>query len=155
MPEVSEISRSELLEEYHKLVDIVQRYDEYYIRIKGWGVTVSGAAAGFGSVEESSIVFLITAVLAFSFWLTEVRYKQFQLRHLQRVWEIENPTESGLSQLLAPRIFTAYGEERRKNVANKRWYTVMFWPQVMLPHVFFVIIGLAGAGYLFALMMLS
>jgi len=36
--------RSNLLEEYYKLSAIIQSYDPYFLSIKAWGVTVSGAA---------------------------------------------------------------------------------------------------------------
>ncbi len=137
-------TRAELFAEYFKLTDIVQRYDEYYLKIKAWGVTVSGVAAGVGLREESAVTFFIAALLALSFWMTEARFKMFQLSHMLRVGELERALERGDYDTACPRIFTAFAEASSIHIGTKRWRSVISWPQVMLPHVFFVALGLIG-----------
>lgn len=130
-------TRSELFEEYYKLAAIVQGYDAYYLTIKAWSVTVSGAAIGVALRENSRGVPIIAFALSLAFWLTEVRFKLFQLNHMLRVRELEDALRNNLP-VASPRMFTAFGEESRRNLQGKRWKSVMFWPQVMLPHLFFV-----------------
>ena len=133
-------NRAELFEEYYKLAAIVQSYDSYCLTIKAWGVTVSGAALSVAISREepiaASMVALVAFALSVAFWLTEVRFKLFQLGHMLRVAELEGALQNGLP-VAAPRIFTAFGEEGARNLNKKRWRSVTFWPQVMLPHIVF------------------
>jgi hypothetical protein len=133
--------RKELLEEYYKLAAIVQGYDSYFLTIKEWGVTASGAALGFAVSQAghapSPLVPFVALALPCSFWFTEVRFKLFQLGHMRRIAELENALQNGLV-ITAPRIFAAFGEESTRNIHAKRWRSVAFWPQVMLPHAVFV-----------------
>ncbi len=137
--------RTELFEEYYKLAAIVQGYDSYCLTIKAWGVTVSGAALGIAFSREGSVAISSVAALALalsgSFWLTEVRFKLFQLNHMLRVTELEHALQNGLP-IIAPRIFSAFGEQSVRNIVSKRWKSVAFWPQVMLPHIVFVGVSL-------------
>ena len=77
--------RGELREEYFKVVDILQSYDPYFLTIKNWGVTVSGAAIALSVSQKSSSAFLLVCILAVGFWTTEVRFKLLQLGHTLRV----------------------------------------------------------------------
>jgi len=138
-------TRSELFEEYYKLSAIVQSYDSYFLTIKAWGVTVSGAAIGVAFSRDRPFgVFLVALTLSLAFWLTEVRYKLFQLGHMLRVSELEHALQNKLP-LSSPRIFSAFGEESRRNLQYKRWKSVMFWPQVMFPHLFFIALSIIFA----------
>ncbi len=138
----SNVSRSELFEEYYKLSAIVQSYDSYCLTIKAWGVTVSGAAIGVAFSRAGSLgVFIVAFALSLAFWLTEVRFKLFQLAHMLRVSELENALQNNLP-MTSPRIFAAFGEQSRSNLKSKRWRAVTLWPQVMLPHVFFAVLSL-------------
>jgi hypothetical protein len=136
------INRSELLEEYYKLSAIVQSYDSYCLTIKAWGVTVSGAAVGVAFSRPGSLgVFVVAFALSLAFWLTEVRFKLFQLAHMLRVTELENALQNNLP-VASPRIFSAFGEQSRTNLKSKRWRSLMLWHPVMLPHVFFAVLSL-------------
>lgn len=140
----SQTRREEMFAEYYKLWDFVQGYDNVFLSIKTWGVTLSSAAIGLAFIQSSVPTFLIAFFLALSFWLTETRYKLFQLTHLLRVVELEDALRDNL-EIQAPRIYHAFGEESANNARVRRWRLVMFWPQVMLPHLFFVLIsGVAG-----------
>src|SRR5262245_17999406 len=130
----SESSRSELLKEYEKVVDILQSYDSYFLTIKNWSVTVSGTALAVGVGKGTSDIFRLAATLAASFWATEVRFKLLQLGHTQRAGELERALQAGTS-IPSPRILTSFGEQSALNNASRRWKKVLSWPQVMLPHV--------------------
>lgn len=129
--------RSELLEEYYKLAAIVQGYDSYFLSIKAWGVTVSAAAIGAGFATGKIQVLVVAFALSLAFWLTEVRFKLLQLGHMFRVAQLEEALQDEHSTN-SPRIFKSFQEESARNLLVKRWRSVITWPQVMFPHIFFV-----------------
>lgn len=140
-------TRKELLEEYFKVVGILQSYDPYFLTIKNWGVTVSGAALALGVTQKSSMLFFIVSVLALGFWTTEVRFKLLQLGHTQRATELEHhlaDPDALPTSLKAPRVLAAFGEQSSLNIRVHRWRSVLLWPQVMFPHIVFVAVGLIG-----------
>jgi hypothetical protein len=139
--------RRELREEYFKVVDILQSYDPYFLTIKNWGVTVSGAAIALSVSQKSSSAFLLVCVLALGFWTTEVRFKLLQLGHTLRATELErylSDPDTAASKPQSPRVLGAFGEESALNIRHHRWRSVFLWPQVMFPHVFFVAVGILG-----------
>lgn len=142
--ELSDLHRSELREEYFKLVEIAHKYDDYFIRIKTWGVTVSGAAAGIGITQSSPWIFFIASLLAFAFWVTESRFKILQLDHNLRIDELESALHEERVVTGAPRIYGALRERKAKHLREERWKEVMKWPHVMYPHVIFTVVGLLG-----------
>lgn len=133
--------RDELREEYFKVVDILQSYDPYFLSIKNWGVTAIGVAATVGLANKAPAVFLLTSLIAVGFWLTEVRFKLLQLGHTQRAAELEHALSEREPLSSSPRILSAFGEQSRRNLQAGRWRSVLFWPQVMFPHVVFVVAG--------------
>lgn len=132
--------RAELFTEYFKCIDIIQGYDNYFLTIKTWGVTLSSAAIGWAFVQSSAPSFLIAFFLSLAFWLTEVRFKLLQLGHALRISELEDALSKG-AEIPTPRILTAFGEESYRNNLAARWRSVVFWPQVMFPHLFFVVLS--------------
>ncbi len=137
---ISKDEKDALFSEYFKAVDILQMYDSYFIDIKKWGVTTSGIAIGAGIAEGQALVFLVALILSLSFWLTEVFFKLLQLGHTLRVSELEYALQTS-SEASGPRILGSFGEQRAADLRAKRWRTVLLWPQVMLPHIFFVAIS--------------
>lgn len=131
--------RKELLEEYYKLMGIVQSFDSYALSIKAWGITATSAAIGLALSQNNPAHFyicILALALSLAFWLTEVRFKLFQLGHMRRVRELEEALQSN-SDTVSPGIYHAYWEETALNSRVNRWRSVAFWPQVMFPHVFF------------------
>ena len=143
---MDEKQRAILSEEYYKLAGFVQAYDSYFISIKNWGVTVSGAAIGVGFSKEAIgqntqiVIFSIALILSLAFWITEVRFKLLQLAHIYRQSELEQALQDG-RVIPSPRILQAYGEGRSFDQVQKRWRSIMFWPQVMFPHVIFTLLS--------------
>jgi hypothetical protein len=136
--------RSELLEEYYKVYSFVQAYDPYFISIKNWGVTVSGAALAVGLSRENSrplLVFVVSLALSISFWFTEVVFKNSQLAHLRRVKAIEDALKTEAS-IESPLIAKSYDEGKIENKKAKLWRKVLLWRHVMLPHAIFTSISL-------------
>jgi hypothetical protein len=140
-PDLADNLRAELREEYFKVIDILQNYDLYFLSIKNWGVTAIGVAATVGLANKAPIVFLLITFIAVGFWITEVRFKLLQLGHTLRATELERILQEVRLNTSSPRILAAFGEESRRNIQSKRWQSVLFWPQVMFPHVVFVIAG--------------
>jgi hypothetical protein len=140
-PDSTEKLREELREEYFKVIDILQNYDPYFLSIKNWGVTVIGVAATVGLANKAPSVFLLISFIAVGFWFTEVRFKLLQLGHTLRATELEQALREIRPSASSPRILAAFGEESRRNLQIARWRSVLFWPQVMFPHVVFVVAG--------------
>ena len=140
----SQTRRAELLTEYYKLSDIIENFNANFLTIKTWGVTLSSVAIGLAFTQSSAPSFLIAFFLSVAFWLTEVRFKLFQLSHTLRAAELEDALSKGI-EIPTPRIQGAFVEESIRNMRVRRWRSVMFWPQVVLPHLFFVLLsGIAG-----------
>jgi hypothetical protein len=137
----TETVREALREEYFKVIDILQGYDPYFLSIKNWGVTAIGLAATIGLANKAPIVFLLISFIAVGFWLTEVRFKLLQLGHTLRATELEQALREPKPGEYGPRILAAFGEESRRNLQMGRWRSVLLWPQVMFPHVVFVVAG--------------
>jgi hypothetical protein len=83
-----------LREEYFKLQDIVESFDERALQIKGWSVTVSlagMAAAIVANIEptEKALAFFIAAMGAIAFWWIEFFWKCFQWTFFHRIDAIE------------------------------------------------------------------
>ena len=139
--------RSELFEEYFKEAGFVQSYESYFLTIKTWGVTASGAAIGVGfskdliSQNRQLEIFVIALALAVAFWLTEVRFKLMQLAHINRQASLERALQEN-TYIKSPAILESFGEASLVNRDQKRWRKIMLWPHVMLPHVIFVTLSL-------------
>src|SRR5690348_9978744 len=115
--------RKELLEEYYKLGGIIQSFDSYALSIKAWGVTATSLAIGvaFSQSKPAHVYICILAlILSLAFWLTEVRFKLFQLGHMRRIKELEEVLQNN-SDTVSPRIYHAYWEEAALNSRTNRW----------------------------------
>jgi len=134
-------------DEYYKLIDMVQGYDSYFVTIKSWSATASGAALGLAFVHSLWFVAFIAAVLALSFWITEARFKVLQLNHIKRASAVEKALRSG-TPLASPAILASFGEASAAHHQSKTWRRVMAWPHVMFPHVTFFVFGIAGTIWL-------
>lgn len=75
--------------EYFALLDTVGEADKRLLTIKGWGVTLSLAALGFGFQYRAYGLFLVAAVSSAAFWLLEASVKYHQMRYYPRMREIE------------------------------------------------------------------
>src|ERR1700730_40333 len=81
------MSEDFLMKEYFTLQDIVKDFDQRLITVKGWGVTLSLAALGFGFQFQHYGFFLIAAVSGIGFWAIEVAIKRHQTRFYIRIRE--------------------------------------------------------------------
>ncbi|MEM7772297.1 MAG: hypothetical protein AAF327_17510 [Cyanobacteria bacterium P01_A01_bin.37] len=139
--------RGELLTEYYKLIDLIYRYDDYFIRIKTGSISLGTIATGISLGIQSIYPIVLVIILALAFWLTEASLKVVQLSNFKRVTELEDTLDSRSyenSDFPAPRIIQGYSENRKANEASWLWWKVMWWKHVMFPHVLFLIGGLVG-----------
>lgn len=126
-----------LIDEYMKLVDVIQSYDVHFLNMKAWGVTLAGVVLSVGVAQDNVLVLIASFILSLSFWVTESWYKMIQNGHMQRAREIENALHSNeLVSIKYPRILGSYLEKSEKNRNERKWLRMMFYSQVMYPHVF-------------------
>jgi hypothetical protein len=139
--------RQKLEIEYYHLIDIIHKYDEYFINIKTWSISLGAVATGAGISLKSIYIPFLIILLEVAFWLTEASFKVVQLSHFKRITELENVLgqESEITEFPSPRIIQGYSERRRENEESKLWRRVMWWKHVMFPHVVFVVTGVVGA----------
>lgn len=77
------------LQEYFALLETISSFDQRLLTIKGWGVTLSLAAMGFGFQYRSYGMFLVSATSGVAFWALEAVTKRHQMRHYPRIRDIE------------------------------------------------------------------
>jgi len=132
---MAEYNKELIFTEYYKVVDIIQSYDQHYFKIKAWNVTLSGALIIYGVSQGEISVLIAASVFCLSFWVTEAWYKIIQNGHFKRVKEIEDALQND-TEIIYPRIYGAYIEKFSDNRKGKKWVKMMFYPQVMSPHIF-------------------
>jgi hypothetical protein len=157
--------REDLGKEYYAILGVVSEYDGRLMVIKGWSVTLSFAALGLGFQQQHFALFALAAATALAFWFMDVLMKGFQLRYYSRMRDIEyaafqiNAVALGdLGSTSAPRIdmswsFTGTPSQedwrgdpplrRTKNEIYRLMRRPYLLPQVLLPHVVAVFLGVA------------
>jgi len=130
-----------LKEEYFHLQKAVEDFDQRGLTIKAWSVTASlaGIAASFHR-DGSTLLCLLAAAASFSFWLIEALWKSFQQCFYPRLLAIENAFLNTDRSEKPLQISTQWKKAFRDRTL-RRFFTVFFWPHVMLPHVLIVIGG--------------
>lgn len=164
IPERLNALREDLSREYYAILGVVSEYDGRLVIVKGWSVTLSLAALGLGFQQQHYALFGLGAASALGFWFLDVLMKGYQLRYYARMRDIEYTAYKinavrveGLGTASAPRIDVSWafrgdpksGDWRgdppqRRTAADvrqllRRRYVM---PQVMLPHVVAVVLGL-------------
>jgi hypothetical protein len=145
------------LDEYLKLVDIIHDYDSILLTIKGWGVTLSLTALGFGFKEKAWGYFLLAAISGINFWGVEYFMKGYQMQYYPRMRAIEViqykkhcefPPSIDYSWYVSKGILNGEKEKEIINTAPeiRGKYPYYIWYRrigiVAFPHVFSVILGL-------------
>lgn len=155
----------DLRDEYAKLVDAVNAFDQRLLTIKGWGVTLSLASLGLGFQQQHYGLFLVAAVSGVAFWLLEATTKAHQIRYYPRMGDIEfiayemfraeTPSGPASSPLIDWSWHTAYqrvrpgakpkGDPRTPHpwpdMQEGRALRPWTWPHVMFPHLIAVLVG--------------
>ncbi len=85
--------------EYFKLVDIIAQYDGYLMMIKGWSITVGLAIFGYAFQQVNRSILLLAIVSSVSFYLMDVKFKEYQRSYYPRMQTIERCVDSIDSKL--------------------------------------------------------
>ena len=81
--------RDDLQREYYAVLDVITDFDQRFMTIKGWSVTLSLAALGFGFQQNHFALFALASVTALGFWFIDVTAKRHQTRYYARMRDIE------------------------------------------------------------------
>ncbi len=148
------------LQEYFAVEKAVSDFDLRLLTIKGWGVTLSLAALGFGFQYRSYGLFLVAAASSAAFWTLEGTVKRHQMRHYFRMLQIEvsraGLPETSPGHVSAPRIHWSWMQaddyfrgtlagydappEFRKE-KHKSYLLAWLLPHVALPHAITLALG--------------
>ena len=103
--------RADLQTEYYAMLDVVTGFDQRFLTVKGWSVTLSLAGIGLGFQQGHYALFALAAGTALAFWLIDVTMKTHQVRYYARMRDIEvaafhlnRVRLEGLGDVSAPRI---------------------------------------------------
>jgi hypothetical protein len=142
--------------EYYAVVGIVSAFDQRLMTIKGWSVTISLAALGFGFSRGHYALFGVAAVTGVVFWIIDILTKRHQLRYYPRMWDIEeaaaelNKVTIDGKDLYAPRVGWTWSVPggRSQDLRNEQKIgevlrKVPWMGNVMLPHVVAIVLGAA------------
>jgi len=139
----------ELLEkEYFHVQNVVEQFDAKSLTIKAWSVSLAAAIASSGALSKDFILLLYASLAALLFWLIDSYWKTFQFAYYKRIGQIEDYLSNKTSQIATPQIGTVWGESYHEG-GRKRFFTIMLWPHVFLPH------GVMCVGFLFAYLFLK
>lgn len=124
----------ELLEkEYFHLNQVVESFDAKSLTIKAWNVTLAGSLGGAGAFTQQYELLLFAAIASLLFWFIDTYWKNFQYANYRRIGQIEaylaGETESIDCFQIASTWYASYSTH-----ARRRFYRIMFWPHVVLPH---------------------
>jgi hypothetical protein len=158
---VASANEEALRKEYYEILKIVGDFDARLMTVKGWGVTLSLAALGWGFQYGHYGLFLVAALSGLGFWLVEGVMKRHQMRYYLRMREIEilqyqRLTPEEAKAFSSPRIDSSWsyagvlyegkekGEYRPVAVSGPRnsYRFAWFFPHVFLPHLVSVLAGL-------------
>lgn len=138
MAQESTIDQELLKDEYLKLFELVDSFDNKGLTIKAWSVTISMAGIGMAFISHSPILLLFASLSAIIFWVLEAYWKTFQMPYLVRIDEIEAYYSGKLDTISLFQISRVWKETyNRKDI-----YQTMKWLNLMIPHVVITLIGI-------------
>lgn len=140
----SAIDKDFLRQEYFRLQEVLEAFDQKALTIKAWSVTLSMAGIGTAFLKNAPALLALSGIASLLFWLTEAWWKVFQQAFYPRIYEIEalrmgKEVEHATSPFIAGSWVRAWNSARKSGLA----WRVMIWPHVFLPHA---LVALAGVG---------
>jgi hypothetical protein len=137
--------KEKILNEYYKLFEFVQRYDEYFLRAKTWSVTAGSAGLVLGFKDLNIYILLVSGFLAICFWIIEVYFKVIQDSHIKTLYNYEQLLKNNdIPDIFEPKILSSYIDNWRANVTKNRWINFTLRLSVMLPHVLILLFSILG-----------
>jgi hypothetical protein len=131
-----------LRQEYFRLQDTVETFDERALTIKSWSITLGMGGIGTAFLEGQSVVLLLSGLAALLFWVTEGFWKTFQQAYYPRMRHIEAVMQKGtLEELSSPFISRAWSEAWAKDRV-RTLIRILLWPHVAVPHALVALVGI-------------
>jgi hypothetical protein len=139
--------------EYYALFDVINKYDERYITVKGWGATVSMAALGAGFQYGHYGIFLVACISGVVFCAIEAIMKRHQMRYYVRMRQIE---AERIGEEYRPQIDWGWTQAPQyykgvlgateelpatKNYGKRFWYRLPIFPSVIFPYIISILAG--------------
>ena len=129
-----------LKEEYLRLNETVEDFDQKALTIKAWSVTLAMFGIGAAFTEEAAVLLLLAGVASILFWVTEALWKSFQQAYYPRIREIEAFFAGKSSEVTHFQINSSWSKawhaDRRGELGR-----ILSWPHVFLPHAFVALGG--------------
>jgi uncharacterized membrane protein len=118
------------------------------VHIKAWSVSLAAAIASLGAFTEHYILLVYASFAALLFWLIDSYWKTFQFAYYKRIGQIEDFLSNKSTSISTPQIGTTWGESYNEG-GWKRFFQIMLWPHVLLPH------GVMSIGFLCAYLFIN
>lgn len=130
-----------LKDEYFKILEITERFDEKAIVMKGWSITLSTGAVGAALIKNMPALLLLAATGALFFWVIEAFWKSFQSAHYPRINAIEAYFAGGDEEIQPLQIQSTWMSAWRGGL-GAGWPGRMVDLHVGLPHVVIIVVCL-------------
>ncbi|NTS76283.1 hypothetical protein HR060_05320 [Catenovulum sp. SM1970] len=137
-----------LEKEYFHLNQVVESFDAKSLTIKAWNVTLAGTLGGAGAFTKHYELLLFASLASLLFWYIDTYWKNFQYANYRRIKQIEEYMAGELPDITVFQMCHTWNQSYN-NQPRSRFYRIMFWPHVVLPH------GLTFLGMLLCYIVLS
>lgn len=128
--------------EYELLYSTYESLGQQALTLKGWSVTVGLAAIITVYSSKASragrVAVIAAALSAIPFWIIDAFWKSYQMAYLGRLGFLESVTNCSELDSHSPGIVSGW----RLDHQWFDWLTVLHMPNVALPHVFVLCLGL-------------
>lgn len=138
---------SELLAtEYELIVGIYEGFNEQFLILKGWSVSIGIAAliaaysVPLGSVGRIGV--LIATVSAVPFWLLETTWRTHQKAYLERITQIEECASGIKTDCVPLQAFSAWNTSYWETPTST-WLATSIQLSTLFPHVVLLVGGVA------------
>ncbi len=122
-----------LEKEYFHLQSVIENFDSKSLTIKAWSVTITGAIGVASAFAGNNITLLFAAAASLMFWLIDASWKVFQYANYRRITHIEEFMRGKRKKLPSLQISRSWVASYQKG-GKKRFFRILFWPRVILPH---------------------
>src|SRR5271156_1075181 len=134
-----------LRQEYFRVQEAIDKFDEKAISIKAWSVTVGMAGIGTAFLKHTPGLLILSGIASLLFWLIEAWWKAFQQAFYPRMYEIESlmmghTVDHPTSPFIGGSLLLAWTTARKRGQIWK----ILRWPHVFLPHALVALVGILG-----------
>jgi hypothetical protein len=134
-----------LRQEYFRLQETVEKFDEKALTIKAWSVTLSMAGIGAAFLHKLPVLLFLSGLASLLFWLIEASWKTFQQAYYPRIKEIESLMSGEVvKHPTSPFIARSWSDAWHLGRRDRLMLRILFWPHVLLPHALVSVVGIAS-----------